>query len=68
MVCFLIYHGVFFVYNGDTENTEIFFLHELCFFSCYFSACNQDSEEHKLLLLCVLCVSCCFLVLQAHVL
>ena len=25
ITCFLIYHGVFFVYNGDTENTEIFF-------------------------------------------
>jgi hypothetical protein len=25
IACFLIYHEAFFVYNGDTENTEIFF-------------------------------------------
>ena len=55
---FLIYHGVFFVYNGDTENTEIF---SSWYHFCYFLVCNQDSEEHKLLLLRVLCVSCCFL-------
>jgi hypothetical protein len=31
IACFLIYHKVFFVYNGDTENTEIFFLHDSTF-------------------------------------
>jgi hypothetical protein len=47
----------FFVYNGGTENTEIF-SSWYRFFICYFLVCKQANEEHKLLLLCV---SCCFL-------
>ncbi len=57
MVCFLIYHGVFFVYNGDTENTEIF-LHGFVMvknISSFFSVFS------------VSLVVFYFLVLQAHV-
>jgi hypothetical protein len=36
ITCFLIYHGVFFVYNGDTENTEKFFLHGIAFLFAIF--------------------------------
>jgi hypothetical protein len=53
----------FFVYNGDTENTEIFFMVSL--FIGYFLVCSQGSEEQKLFLLRVLCVSCCFLFFSA---
>jgi len=40
----------------ETHITQIFFLWYR-FVICYFLVCNQDSEEHKLPLLCVLCVS-----------
>ncbi len=37
ITCFLIYHEVFFVYNGDTENTEIFFFMVSLFYLLFFS-------------------------------
>ena len=37
ITCFLIYHEVFFVYNGDTENTEIFFFMVSLFYWLFFS-------------------------------
>jgi hypothetical protein len=33
----LIYHRAFFVYNGDTENTEIFFFMVSLFYWLFFS-------------------------------
>ena len=37
ITCLLIYHRAFFVYNGDTENTEIFFFMVSLFYLLFFS-------------------------------